>query len=323
VTTAGRLPKRSWPVSAAIVVLVAACSAAPTTDRPLDEYRDLLRASWGESDQRALTIRAEEAVAACMADVGFEYYPDIPAAEVSVEFAPDDPEWVRQYGYGVTTRDEPEVPPDTEKDRLEGDVRNEDYRSALSEGASLAYYTALYGEGALPSSGGESPTEVSASGGAQRDAGCYDAGYRSVFPPMTTPEIDQILRELDIEMIAMADQPAMVALNAEWSECMARAGRVSLLSPLDARALVETAAAGAGAMTETEPGVFEIVVDEEAMQEARALELDLANEDLACRRATDYDVRTEDIVADIEEAFVDEHRQELDGWILWTESQIS
>lgn len=79
------------------------------TSFPLDEY---LGAIWGtgmsvqeqEMKQEQLAVRHSELVAQCMLEAGFEYIPEnAPFGNVTVDdFFPEDPDWVAQWGYGIS-----------------------------------------------------------------------------------------------------------------------------------------------------------------------------------------------------------------------------
>jgi len=79
------------------------------TSFPLDEY---LGAIWGtgmsvqeqEMKQAQLATRHSELVAQCMLEAGFDYIPEnAPFGSVAVDdFFPEDPDWVAQWGYGIS-----------------------------------------------------------------------------------------------------------------------------------------------------------------------------------------------------------------------------
>lgn len=288
-------------VVSAVALSVSCASEPPEATSALDGYRALFESRWGDVDEQTLALRAEEAVAACMGDRGFQYYPDVRATEVTANtWAPDDHAWVSEYGYGITSTDTEEDPSTTVGDEAGvGDSANDAYRAALSEAASVAYYEALYG-----------------------DEGCHAVGYAKAFPPMTTDAIDDVFAELDREIDEMSTLPAMVRLDEEWAACLADAGHPGLVSPAAARSSIEEAAAGISSMAEVEPGVFETVTDEEAWDTLVEAERELALADLACRDAVDYDGRQSEIAAEIEADFVRRRRQELDAWAAWYEEQL-
>lgn len=85
--------------------------------------------------------RVQELVVACMREEGFDYKPQDPGDSMasSVQYHPDDPEWVGKFGYGISTSDELHSSAPVHRDP------NKDMLDAMSDSEREAYYQALYG----------------------------------------------------------------------------------------------------------------------------------------------------------------------------------
>jgi len=316
------LPSRhvTWTAAALTGVAVAVtvgCSRtaeAPDAVGPASAYVDLvLDVTTEATEQQAM--RYQEAVAACMAEAGFEYLPTLSGLVSFDEAALDPPrdsrEYAEQYGYGYGSR-----PDGAGSITSHGGNPNDEIVAAMSESEADEYYLALYGtwfedylaagspegfEGDWTRSGcdGRATHEVSRAGAES------DATYLAL-----KDEIDRIEAEV------VPTHPDVVAADAEWSECMADAGFPGYARQPDARASFNehfTASGGGGGVVGPDgmtPGQAELTQEETA----------LATVDWDCIDEVGYD----DVVARVSNAaqqeFVDAHRDELDAWVQrWAE----
>lgn len=150
---------------------------------------------------------AEEAVAACMAEHGFEYVANAPDvseyAHPSLHMSPR--EFMEEYGYGVSTIDET-----TLGVAEEGDDPNAAIVAALDEAEEEAYLAALHGE----FFGGE--------GDGCRGLGQSDASSVSM------EVVDEFYSAIDDLEARVAADPRAVEAEAAWRSCMVDAGYPAL-----------------------------------------------------------------------------------------------
>ena len=128
--------------------------------------------SAGDGDD--LVRRAQEGIARCMHDRGFEY---IPVPEDSAEAAspPVDEEYYATHGLGISI--EPDVPAAEPADP------NEDYVASLSPAGRQAYQEALLGaEGSAP--------------GSRDDLGCMSVAGEDLAAPTSAPPVPPLVAEL-------------------------------------------------------------------------------------------------------------------------------
>lgn len=319
-TRRARRPRFLWHVTALLTVCAAVgCTSGEVQAEgsDLDYYRDALADLWDGTDARAVAIAAEEAVAGCMTEAGFEYWPEVPAVPTpggQVESGPDelDESWIATNGYGVSTGSEQveQLDPSTVS-------RNQEYSGSLGLAESQAYAEALFGDSATlaePAAGGADHP------GAQ---GCMATGYASVSPAMTTPAVDELFEELNRAYEALDDVPEVAAVDAEWSQCMVDAGFGGLARPGDAQASIEAELGSLQSMVQVSDGVFRLSSDEDGLAELQRREVALATADHACRRDVDHAARVAQAWVQIENDFVALHKDELDAWLLWYQEQLA
>jgi hypothetical protein len=327
----------------AAALLLAGCTGgspdagatAPAPDLgPLEEY--LARVyGWADGDapsaedQQAEHDRrqreAEELIAACMREQGFDY---VPAAGdggvvsgVDPEVAWGTAEFAEQYGYGISTDpygwDDQELPMTEDP--------NQEYLDAMSDAERDAYWAALWGP----------PHEADESADGDEweydwtRAGCNGAAHHEVWDDDPSDEfagLQDAMREV-WEQIAV--DPRVRALDAAWSACMAAAGfggldsRDAVYQPLndewnrvqgwddpDYQALLE---AWDWAADPDGPG--EPDVDPEEVRAFRAHEIATAVADLGCQEEVAYDDGVRQVSHELQREFVDRHRAELDAWV--------
>ncbi|GAA3804413.1 hypothetical protein [Cellulomonas soli] len=307
---------------ACAALLLAGCSSSggsdgggkPVTaeerqDTPLTQYMTKIGGDQqSEEDYAALNVKSEESVAACMLALGFEYIP-VDNSGQSVDLTGDleytSREYAEKYGYGMATTYEA-----SQAQSEEWVDPNQDYVSAMSESEMAAYYEALYGP-QTEYVEGEEPTEYD-----WTTAGCQGAAQHEVFGDMTAAyEMDEFA-SLQEEMSTLYEQmqadPAYDEIETAWATCMADAGYD-----------YATQTAATEDINEQMNAVWEGVDGESADQsaidagiaEVAKEEIKVATADFDCRDETGYDRKQLDIQIRLEQAFVDQHKAELDAWV--------
>jgi hypothetical protein len=313
----------------AALVLLAGCSgsdgkAAASSDgadreSPLTEY---LSAVYGgdlspEEQERQFAEQQEqqeELVALCMQEEGFEYTPN-PASggfqsSDGTEWKPDDREWVAQYGYGAVNSPFTEEPPPEE----EYVDLNAEYVASLSESEQAAFYEALYGpapdEEQMSEDGSVEYdwTTAGCQGAAQHEVAGEDISQSEEFKPLF-----DAINELYEDMTAW---PGMADLDGEWAACMEAAGHGGHATQVDAQNSVfddlneiyESVEMPDDGSAGGEP-------DRAALDALAEREVALALADLDCREEVDYADRNEEIIREVEQQFIDDHKTELDAMV--------
>ena len=244
-------------------------------------------------------MAVEEAVAACMAEHGFEYVPDVShytfPDEEAMDPRRDSREFAELYGYGIA-----ELPPSGGP--APGSNPNDAITASLGADALAQYMEALAGPGSE-----DSATEYD-----WRDAGCMGAATHAEWStgaaqdPAAVALLTEIAR---IDDVAIPAEQRVVALDEAWSACMADAGYDGLRRQPDA---AETAfeswldAQAAAASGETE---------ETDADDVAAAERSLAVADWDCRDDVGYDLGVAKVREELQEAYVAAHRAELDSWV--------
>jgi hypothetical protein len=315
---------------AALALLLAGCSGSEGDDTgssagaeqesPLSKY---LNAAYGgdlspEAQEEKFAEeqrQQEELVAQCMQDEGFEYTPATDTGAVyssggDDEWKPDDREWVAQYGYGAVKSPFTEEPPPEE----EYVDPNGDYVASLSESEQMAFYEALHGPQ-------PSEEEMAEGGEFEYDwttAGCQGAAQHEVAgeDPSQSEEFKPLFEAIEELYSDTASWPGMSELDAEWAACMEDGGQGGHANPMEAQTSVydemntfwEDVDMSAEPTAPPEP-------DQAAMDALAEREVELALADLDCREETDYRDRNAEIVREVEQEFIDDHKSELDAMI--------
>lgn len=329
------LPLSVLATSALLFTLVG-CGAASNGDEltyedsPLGEY---LSAAWGgdlsqEEQTRQFEeqqAQAEELVAKCMSDEGFEYTPTNSTGGVisdGGEWEPDKREWVEKYGFGYVNSPFSDFS-DEELSEQEASNPNDDYVASLSESEQNAYYEVLFGASISqeePAEDGELDEEAYEYN--WEDAGCQGWAQNEVLgdSPIQSEEFTALREKIGELYTKGQDAPELADLNAEWASCMAEKGEPGFSSPedasqsiLDAQDKIYEALPSEGA----ESGEIADESDPSAspeMEELAAREIELALIDLDCREKTSYTQKSLEIQFAIEEKFISENKAELDAF---------
>lgn len=298
------------------VLLLAGCTgtsvdASDEKVSPLSEY--FIALSGGdlspeeqEAKYAAEDKQREELMAQCMQDEGFEYVP-VPTTNVSFdtgeEWKPDDREFVSQWGYGAVEYpggDEEPAPEEMTSDP------NADYISSLSESEQTAFYEALYGP--TPSE-----EELSEDGSYEYDwqtAGCSGWASHEIGgdDPLQSDEFADVMDAINTLYEDTASLPEIAELDRAWSTCMDAAGYPGFATQSDAQNSIYDELNAL-----YEEGTSETGVDQAQLDAVHEREVELALADLDCREELDYRKTYEKAQFAAEEAFIEDHKAELDA----------
>lgn len=297
-----------------------------------------------EAEYREREARTQEAVRRCMAEEGFDYIPVEPPPE---SFAFDDTtqeEFAAKQGFGITTWiGNEEQFAGQESEWVDP---NQEIVEAMSDSEREAYFEALYGseeeqqEGMTVETDPDSGEEIYISEGF--GPGCYGEAQEAEYGNQ-----DDLWEELGPELEAMYERvqadPRIVEANQEWSTCMSEEGYdfESPESMYDSafrdfeQRLEEIVGPNGGFVdpfegwTEEEINTFfeeksqdeidaffeqaqnqEPDYDEEALAALQQEEIDLAVASARCQSAIDE--AFQDVYAEHEAEFIDQHREELE-----------
>ncbi|NLF05898.1 MAG: hypothetical protein GX593_12980 [Actinomycetales bacterium] len=294
-------------VAVGVAALLAACtgptpeppSLADTLFGPLDRLYYDAKAQTDE-EYFAQVATTEEAIAACMAEAGFEYLPATGnysriSTQDLIANLPDAEEYAKEYGYGAVRNpggsalEPPEDP-------------NEAIRDALSPEAYDEYQLALHGPIAIWDGTGEMP---------ETDSGCQSAAYEAAYPAEPDPLEQEILAEISrIETEAVPAHPDVAELDGRWAECMSDAGYPGLTSHRAARdGIWEQYLEHGGGAGEVGPDGMT-----ESEREFLPIEIAQATADWQCRDSLGYDAAVTRVRDTLQQEFVDAHAPELEAW---------
>lgn len=337
---ARRMPRGCALLTAvALLVAGAGCSQGQeSVDAPPDDARTdddvpsleaYVRAIWGEDDtedlyQNPTRVPAEELVAACMAEAGFEYHPLVeqPTYVHISKALPVTLDVAEELGYGITIE---AGGPGTgtqawwaPRQESQAERDNRVYVESLSPAARAEYERALMGE---PSAGLQEEFDLAT------DAGCTGRAYTEVGRAFRPPEFAAVIEAMDQVYWQVEDDPRVIEAQRAWRTCMADAGYPDLTEFGDTQRLVqsmvgefrsETAGRIDSSLGETEYDAIKASVPTElaALQdEERAL----AVADATCREDSGYTWVHRDVTTEYEQGFIDRWRTELDAWVAFAQ----
>lgn len=270
----------------------ASPTPVPTGPGPLEQYLGHGDFEGRSAGEVAAEVAAHEnAVAACMADLGFEY---VPATLDPSTFRQDDDgplrgtrEFAERYGYGIG--DGPEVEPGQFTFELDGS-KNHAYRETLSPAAQERWDEALYG--AMTVEGDQTVSDGS---------GCAD------LPRLRTGDdvaylqgVAQEARDF-LESLETAADPRLAEIDTAWASCMADEGYDDGSPTAAMMRLAEEVAA-------LPPDTPDSVRDEHAAVERR-----VAVADVECQEETGWAERRRALEHELQQEYVDAHRADLDA----------
>jgi hypothetical protein len=292
---------------------------------PLEEYFQQAYGEYDEDQAARDARRVEEVVAACMGDQGFEYTPMDTSQMVSMAPEDLDVEWgtrefAEKYGYGITTNpfgDGAEAAP-----AQEFDDPNSEYVESMSDSEREAYYLALHGDQVFPEDAEDEAEFVYD----WEQNGCQGRAQHEVYEGAGD---DARTTTLQDEMNAVWEQtqqdPRVAEATTAWVSCMGDAGITGLTTVEDAQMRIsDKSNAVYEEMYEpemsTEMPTPEEVADLEAQVQERIGEITdeeiaTAVADFECRQDVGYDDTFADVGHDLQQQFVDTHREELDAWV--------
>lgn len=282
----------------------------------------------GDDEQRQ---QVQDLVAVCMKDAGFEYLPFVPTAPAQQPVLEGDPDWAATYGYGISTVDAAMPDP--------ADDPNTAITQAMSEAERAAYFEALFGSspqmtgplvelsaappaGALPEG---RPDNSSTPPVEDTDAipGCFPQASAQVYGEpevVDLQEFDALFEALRDLQASVAQDPRLTPLVTAWADCMADAGHPGWSGIDDARNSIMSRWAdlngweftpmdGSGGSVSVDGSDVVEEPDPAQVAELRTDEIALAVIDLGCRG--DYQAVRQEVQAELEQEFVDQHLAEL------------
>lgn len=298
--------------AAAVTVLVlTGCGGFAGPDRssdddpPLSSYLEAFSDTGGSDDDQRARLAAQQTerehrVAECMAHQGFEYTPDTQdvAAASAPETLPDDRDWVGRYGYGVVDAPGRDTPVDPDEQWVDPQAA---YVATLAPERQQAFIDALYG----------SVAEAGAGEGAA-EGGCLATAAREVAAddPLRGEQFAPLLEELNTLWASEPDWAGMPELNEEWAACMTEAGHTGHRLQSEAEQSIHAAWDSLWDAADPE-ALFD--AEDPAVTALKEREVALALADLDCREQTDYRARAATAQREAEEAFVAEHRNDLEA----------
>jgi len=307
-------------------------SARPAAEPlPLDPYRAVVdgRAAFDLEKQITQDNRLQELLAECMAEEGFEFFPDVHSVDEVREYLdapdPDFPEkgtleFAERYGFGfyhdpVQEHAEAMIDPGLDP-RTQAEL---DYQTSLSQSELGAYNKAFNGDQEEMWSTDENGESVFVYDWTK--AGCMGSAEHAVYGDETDVNGDPAFAEL-LEAIQAAaptreNDDDAAELAQEWSACMSEAGypfpdretaERELYQEFEATMYAPKTNDGSKPKWKSTPEQFEAFFTER--------ERPLAMADATCAEQVDYAARFREIVVAFEQRFVDEHRDQLDALVL-------
>ena len=325
------------PVSEEISADEPVVAAPQPTIGPLELY--LMRAAgspiYGESqaesqariDREAREV--EERKARCMAEQGFTYHiAEHPGGHVG-GYAPVLPadwpaensrEWSQRFGFGLANNpwEQLVAPPGSDDDDCVWVDPNQEQLDAMSEAERTAWDVAMYGQ----------PLDMEWD---PASTGCWD--YANDNSDSQVPDqFGALLTEISLALGAIDSDPRIVALNADWSACMAENGHSGFP---DQGALHNQLSTDWGVIGGSDaeaailnswdwrqypdgPGPDDLPQPDPAAVAAFAeQEISFAVADYDCRAATRFEQTYLEINHDIQQRIVEQHRNELEAFVLY------
>lgn len=290
----------------------------------LDEDEQSQEEAQAQSD--AQNREVEELVATCMQEQGFDYTPNT-ANSTTVGTSPElDVEWgtrefAEKYGYGIST-DPYGTADDPVDDGSEYVDPNQEYVESMSESEATAYNEALWGPSVEYVEGEETEYDWT-------QGGCYGAAQHEIFEGgAVADEFSALSDEVNALWETIEADPRMAELKAKWASCMADAGFDGMTDmntaqePLydewnalqgwedpEYQAQMETwdweAEPEGPPAPEPDPAALAAFTDKE---------IAMATADFTCQEEIDYVKAATAVNHEVQQEFVDTHRDELEAW---------
>lgn len=230
-------------VAGVAALALSACSAGGDDEGKGEDERVTIAGIMGgksqtydPANQAAMDKKVQEAIAACMTELGWEYIPVI-QPDVSYEYSPEDEiERVKREGLGIAYYVlNPNGDPNYVDPWAEWEDPNTPYVESLTDAEREAYYADLNGEGGMIAYSAKKPAgdpddstvdimPVDPSGEpVEFTPGCQGKAYDEVYgqDPINTPEYWDAMQGYyeDLQERIEAD-PRIGELDKEWAACM-------------------------------------------------------------------------------------------------------
>lgn len=274
------------------------------------------------------TLSRDELIAACMADEGFEYWPDDGDVTTTGPSEDDSAGSASLDGYGIVG-DYADLDP-LSATAATPPSRNEAYTATMAEAEYGAYALALYGtiwdEISAAAIEGEELAWDWRRGGCEGAATHATAGDTPADTGARWTPYDEQLAAMEAlpQQVDNTDEWAQVL--ERWSGCMADAGYTVSSWDDPARQIMREYDA---LIASSQPEIVSLedtvwvepdqngLPDPEAFEELRARERSMATTDVDCREQVGADQAHAAIQRDLELQFLAEHRKELDAMLSW------
>lgn len=265
---------------------------------PLELYLGGAAGARTQGEVAAELAEREDAVAACMADEGFEYTPVV-MVPGSFE-ASDGPlrgtrEFAERYGYGLWQN--PEIEPGQFTYMLDESANNA-YRASLTPEAQAAYDVALMGHG----------TDLGDGTTSYDGRGCTE--LTEVRESAEAEYLRGVQAEVSDYLQSLWDghDPALAEIDAAWASCMRDAGYDDGSPQAAERRLLDEMLA-----------VFDAAPDApvaaDTIEAGAAAERRVALADQDCRDATDWTARRRAVEHELQKEYLAAHRADLDALV--------
>lgn len=326
-------------VCAVLALAAAGCSEpeggapsdGPEWEKPagvLQEFMDDLDAGH-ELDEGSRRNAAEEVVAACMAEQGFEHVPvdhtaQAPETAYDLGLVTGSPEYAAVYGYGISTD-----PMAMYARGAEVEDPNAAYVDGLSPDGRAAYLDALFGVLAEPGDASLADAQERVDAVATstwQEQGCYGRGEHETddgaFLDAYNSQSALLQEILELDSTVEADS-RLAPLADAWSQCMADAGfpgYADVSEPAEellARwqqlwMTVSAESPGGGEVTSADASTAAVAAAVEA--EMGEDEIATAVADVDCRLSTGYHDMWNTVRLEVENDFYALHQGELEAW---------
>lgn len=277
-----------------------------------------------------------------MKDEGFDYKPT--SNNGSITFGGDEDgveygtrKYAETYGYGASQNLEM-MGDSSGEDYVDP---NQDYLDGLSDSERDAYYEALNGK--MPTEEEQAEMEAAMEDGSYispswEEQGCYGLAQHEVYnqgndDPWSDPANQDLMNSMSALYEKTNSDKRVKEVTKEWSSCMADAGHSDLKERSDASNEIWNALnelqGGGGMIVDGEGGAVTSFSTEEPADEYeeptpptekeisdfKKKEIAMAVDDFDCAKKFDLDNIMLDVQFELEEAFIAEHKTELDAMV--------
>ncbi len=273
---------------------IVAATSAPLG--PLEAYLGAGDLGRTQGEVAAELAEHEEAIAACMAQEGFDY---VPVVMVPGSFeASDDPlrgtrEYAEAYGYGLWHQ--PEIEPGQYTYMMDTSA-NVAYRESLSPEAQEAYDVALMGQ----------PTDLGDGTVSYDGVGCMETS--ALRDSAEAEYLRGVQQEVSDYMQSLwdGDDPRLAEVDAAWASCMRDAGYDDDSPQAAENRLLDE-------MLATYEAAPDAPVAAGTIDAGAVTERQVALADQDCRDATDWTARRRAVEHELQQEYLDAHRADLDA----------